>query len=123
MYAPEEVTNISELQTELSIQQSSRRANVAEILELRNRVAALEAANNDLLDEKEELLRSQARGKGGKNGEGGEDWNAKRMRTYHEAEAKGLNGNAALRKLGQTSKIAGASEAESDSEEMDSGDG
>ncbi|KAL1959577.1 hypothetical protein VTO42DRAFT_1612 [Malbranchea cinnamomea] len=86
---------IASLKKELSAQESARQEMTAEIIAARQRIAASEAYISDLLNTREQALNNEQHEKM-------RQWNLKRMQAFHDAESKGMNGDAALKKLEQT---------------------
>jgi pre-rRNA-processing protein IPI3 len=90
------------LKKEISIQESARRANVAEILDLRQQSASCEAMVGDLLDQKEKWFKDEQH-KLAKVGR----LNEKKRKAYHEAAEKGLDGDVAMKNLGEDEEMSG----------------
>ncbi|WEW57550.1 Pre-rRNA-processing protein ipi3 [Emydomyces testavorans] len=97
---------VQSLKRQLSIQESARHANMAEIVKLREYVTGLEDVNNDLLDKHERMqqLRLSRRVRR-------EEKELKRREAWFEAEKRGKNGDVVMKEM----------EEEDDGEDITSG--
>ncbi|EEP75656.1 conserved hypothetical protein [Uncinocarpus reesii 1704] len=82
------------LKRQLSLQESARHANMAQIVKLREHLAGLEDLNNDLLDKQDRAQQLKLKKQAAKDEKG-----LKRREAWFKAEKKGKNGDVAMREI------------------------
>nr|KMM66094.1 hypothetical protein CPAG_02434 [Coccidioides posadasii RMSCC 3488] len=85
---------VEALRRQLSVHESTRDANITEIVKLRTYATGLEDLTNELLDERERAEQLKLKRQGGK-----EEKALKRREAWFEAEKRGKNGDVVIRKM------------------------
>ncbi|KAK2804624.1 Pre-rRNA-processing protein ipi3 [Onygenales sp. PD_10] len=103
---------IALLKKQISHQESTSKASVAEMIKLRQHIATLEDHNNDLYEKQQRAQQSRIEKRARK-----EERALKRREAFFEAEKKGQNGDAVMRKMEIEEE-----ELTSETDDMSSGD-